>query len=69
MSKKVALVVDNSGSLTREEMEKINVQRMIPISLCLQYLVRYRNILTDIKFIDDYKIMIKGSKSYLEMVK
>ena len=32
MSKKVALVVDNSGSLTREEMEKISVQRMVPTS-------------------------------------
>lgn len=30
--KKVALVVDNSGSLTKEEMEKIKVTRLIPIS-------------------------------------
>ena len=30
--KKVALVVDNSGSLTKEEMEKINVSKLIPIS-------------------------------------
>jgi len=37
--------------------------------LCLQYLIRYRNILTDIKFIDAYKIMMKGSNSYLEKVK
>ena len=30
--KKVALVVDNSGSLTKEEMEKIKVTKVIPIS-------------------------------------
>ena len=32
MSKKVALVVDNSGSLTKEEMEKLKVEKLIPIS-------------------------------------
>ena len=32
MAKKVALVVDNSGSLTKEEMEKIKIEKMIPIS-------------------------------------
>jgi len=32
MVKKVALVVDNSGSLTKEEIERIKVQKMIPIS-------------------------------------
>ena len=30
--KKIALVIDNSGSLTKEEMEKINVTKMLPIS-------------------------------------
>ena len=30
--KKVALVIDNSGSMTKEEMEKIKVTKMIPIS-------------------------------------
>ena len=30
--KKVALVVDNSGSLTKEEMEKIQITKLIPIS-------------------------------------
>ena len=30
--KKVALVVDNSGSLTKEEMEKIKITKLIPIS-------------------------------------
>ena len=32
MARKVALVIDNSGSLTKEEMEKIKVAKMIPIS-------------------------------------
>lgn len=30
--KKVALVVDNSGSLTKEEIEKLKVEKMVPIS-------------------------------------
>lgn len=37
--------------------------------LFLQYLIRYRNILTNIKFIEAYKVMIKGADSYLEKVK
>ena len=32
MAKKVALVIDNSGSMSKEEMEKIKVEKMIPIS-------------------------------------
>ena len=32
MAKKVALMIDNSGSLTKEDMEKIKVERMVPIS-------------------------------------
>ena len=30
--KKVALVIDNSGSLTKQEMEKIKVTKIVPIS-------------------------------------
>ena len=30
--KKVALVIDNSGSMTKEEMEKAKVVKMLPIS-------------------------------------
>ena len=34
--KKVALIVDNSGSLTKKDLEKINVTKLIPISFaCL----------------------------------
>lgn len=36
--------------------------------LFFQYLLRYRNILTNISFIKAYKLMIKGSNSYLEKV-
>ena len=32
MAKKVALVVDNSGSLTKEEIEKIGIEKVIPTS-------------------------------------
>lgn len=32
MAKKVALVIDNSGSLTKEEVEKIKVDKIVPIS-------------------------------------
>ena len=32
MSKKVALVIDNSGSLTKEEVEKLRIEKVIPIS-------------------------------------
>ena len=33
--KKIALVIDNSGSLTKEEMEKIKVTKVIPISFII----------------------------------
>ena len=33
--------------------------------LILQYLLRHRELFVDIKFFDAYKIMLKGSKSYL----
>lgn len=33
--KKVALLIDNSGSITKEEIEKIRVDRMIPISFII----------------------------------
>ena len=37
--------------------------------IILQFLLRHREILTKIKFIDAYKIMLKGSKDYLETIK
>ena len=41
--KKVALVIDNSGSLTKEEMEKIKVAKMIPISFIVNGEEYYEN--------------------------
>ena len=32
MAKKIALLIDNSGSMTKEEMEKVKVDKVIPIS-------------------------------------
>ncbi len=43
MAKKVALVVDNSGSLTLEEMEKIQVEKMVPISFIINGEEYYEN--------------------------
>lgn len=37
--------------------------------LILQYLVRHKEILTNIKFIDALKIMLKGSKDYIKTKK
>ncbi len=36
--------------------------------LILQYLIRHKEVLTDIKFKKAYKLMIKGSKEYLKEV-
>lgn len=33
--------------------------------LLLQYLIRHKEVLTDMKFIDAYKIMLKGSNEYI----
>ena len=41
--KKVALVVDNSGSLTKEEMEKIKITKIIPISFIINGDEYYEN--------------------------
>ena len=43
MAKKVALVIDNSGSLTKEEMEKIKVEKMVPISFIVNGEEYYEN--------------------------
>ncbi len=41
--KKIALVIDNSGSITKEEMEKIQVTKMIPISFIVNGEEYYEN--------------------------
>ncbi len=43
MSKKVALVVDNSGSLTNEEIKKYNIEKLIPISFIVNGDEYYEN--------------------------
>ena len=55
MSKKIALVVDNSGSLTRAEIEKIKVTKVIPISF----------IINGEEYLDG--VTINQEKLYLEM--
>lgn len=44
------------------------INKKLRYLLFLQYLLRYRNILTNISFTKAYKLMIKGSNSYLEKV-
>ena len=44
MAKKVALVIDNSGSVTQEEMKKIKVAKIIPISFIVNGEEYYENI-------------------------
>ena len=45
------------------------INKRIRHILILQFLLRHREVLTKIKFIDAYKIMLKGSKDYLETIK
>jgi hypothetical protein len=37
--------------------------------LFLQHLIRHREVLTELSFIQAYKEMIKGSKEYLKVTK
>ncbi len=55
MAKKVALVIDNSGSLTKEEMEKIKVEKMIPISFIINGEEYYEN--ENMTYDDFYKFL------------
>ena len=45
------------------------VNKRIRHILILQFLLRHREVLTKIKFMNAYKIMLKGSKDYLETIK
>ena len=42
--KKIGLVVDNSGSLTPEEIEKIRIDKIIPISFIVNGEEYYENV-------------------------
>ena len=71
--KKVALVVDNSGSLTKEEMEKIHITKMIPISFIVNGEEYYENQNMTYeefyKFLADKKTDVSTSQPSIEMIK
>ncbi len=71
--KKVALVIDNSGSLTPEEMEKIHVTKMIPISFIFNGGEYYENVNMSYeefyKFLADKKTDVSTSQPSIEMIK
>lgn len=71
--KKVALVIDNSGSLTPEEMEKIHVTKMIPISFIVNGEEYYENVNMSYeefyKFLADKKTDVSTSQPSIEMIK
>ena len=70
--KKVALVIDNSGSLTPEEMEKIHVTKMIPISFIVNGEEYYENVNMSYeefyKFLADKKTDVSTSQPSIEMI-
>ena len=45
------------------------INRRLRHILCLQYLIRHKDVLTNYKFFEAYKIMMKGSKDYLNFIK
>ncbi len=73
MSKKVALVIDNSGSLTLEEMEKIKITKMVPISFIINGEEYYedKNMSYDefYQFLKDKNTNVSTCQPSIEMVK
>lgn len=71
--KKIALVIDNSGSLTKEEMEKINITKMIPISFIVNGEEYYENQNMTYeefyRFLADKKTDVSTSQPSIEMIK
>ena len=71
--KKIALVVDNSGSLTKEEMEKIHITKMIPISFIVNGEEYYENQNMTYeefdRFLADKKTDVSTSQPSIEMIK
>ena len=71
--KKVALVIDNSGSLTPEEMEKIHVTKLIPISFIVNGDEYYENVNMSYeefyKYLADKKTDVSTSQPSIEMIK
>ncbi len=70
---KIALVVDNSGSLTKEEYKKIGITKMIPISFIIngeEYYEGENMTYEDFfKFLEDKKTEISTSQPSIEMIK
>ena len=71
--KKIALVTDNSGSLTKEEVKKIGITKIIPISFIIngeEYYegenMTYEQFFT---FLADKKCDISTSQPSIEMIK
>lgn len=71
--KKIALVVDNSGSLTKEEMEKINVTKVVPISFIINGEEYYEDENMTYEefyaFLKDKNTEMSTSQPSIEMVK
>lgn len=73
MAKKVALVIDNSGSLTQEEMEKIKVCKVVPISFIVNGEEYYedQNMSYEqfYQFLKDKNTDVSTSQPSIELVK
>ena len=71
--KKIALVIDNSGSLTKEEMEKIKVTKMLPISFIVNGEEYYEgeNMSYEefFKYLQDKKTDVSTSQPSIESIK
>lgn len=70
---KVALVIDNSGSVTNEELKKLKVAKVIPISFIVNGQEFYENetmSYTDFyNFLQDKKTSVSTSQPSIEMIK
>ena len=71
--KKIALVIDNSGSLTKDEMEKIQITKMIPISFIVNGEEYYENKNMSYEefyqFLKDKNTDVSTSQPSIEFVK
>lgn len=73
MSKKVGLVIDNSGSITPEEIKLLKVAKVIPISFIVNGEEYYENVNMTYddfyRFLTDKKTDVSTSQPSIEMVK
>lgn len=72
-NRKIALVTDNSGSLTKEEVEKIGITKIIPISFIIngeEYYEGENMSYEDFyRFLADKKTDVSTSQPSIEMIK